>query len=245
MKRLIVGISGASGAIYGVRLLQILRDVDSVETHLVMSQAARQTLALETHFSLREVQALADVTHDARDIAASISSGSYPTAGMVILPCSIKTLSGIVHSYTDGLLTRAADVILKERRPLVLCVRETPLHIGHLRLMTQAAEIGAVIMPPVPAFYHLPQTLDDVINQTVNRYWISLTSPFRTIFLFAGRAHSVVCLACIIVPVALFQGNFVTAIISSTFNSLKAAETLRFNRHTCYLQHQDNIATFY
>lgn len=123
MKRLIVGISGASGAIYGVRLLQILRDVDSVETHLVMSQAARQTLALETDFSLREVQALADVTHDARDIAASISSGSYPTAGMVILPCSIKTLSGIVHSYTDGLLTRAADVILKERRPLVLCAR--------------------------------------------------------------------------------------------------------------------------
>lgn len=191
------------------------------------------------------MQALADVTHDARDIAASISSGSYPTAGMVILPCSIKTLSGIVHSYTDGLLTRAADVILKERRPLVLCVRETPLHIGHLRLMTQAAEIGAVIMPPVPAFYHLPQTLDDIINQTVNRVLDQFDIPFRTIFLFAGRAHSVVCLACIIVPVALFQGNFVTAIISSTFNSLKAAETLRFNRHTCYLQHQDNIATFY
>lgn len=188
MKRLIVGISGASGAIYGVRLLQILRDVDSVETHLVMSQAARQTLALETDFSLREVQALADVTHDARDIAASISSGSYPTAGMVILPCSIKTLSGIVHSYTDGLLTRAADVILKERRPLVLCVRETPLHIGHLRLMTQAAEIGAVIMPPVPAFYHLPQTLDDVINQTVNRVLDQFDIPFRTIFCsLAGR----------------------------------------------------------
>lgn len=169
MKRLIVGISGASGAIYGVRLLQVLRDVADVETHLVMSQAARQTLALETDFSLREVQAFADVTHDARDIAASISSGSFQTAGMVILPCSIKTLSGIVHSYTDGLLTRAADVVLKERRPLVLCVRETPLHLGHLRLMTQAAEIGAVIMPPVPAFYHRPQTLDDVINQTVNR----------------------------------------------------------------------------
>ncbi|WET42007.1 flavin prenyltransferase UbiX [Citrobacter enshiensis] len=169
MKRLIIGISGASGAIYGVRLLQVLRDVADVETHLVMSQAARQTLALETDFSLREVQAFADVTHDARDIAASISSGSFQTAGMVILPCSIKTLSGIVHSYTDGLLTRAADVVLKERRPLVLCVRETPLHLGHLRLMTQAAEIGAVIMPPVPAFYHRPQTLDDVINQTVNR----------------------------------------------------------------------------
>ena len=169
MKRLIVGISGASGAIYGVRLLQVLRDVTDIETHLVMSQAARQTLSLETDFSLREVQALADVTHDARDIAASISSGSFQTLGMVILPCSIKTLSGIVHSYTDGLLTRAADVVLKERRPLVLCVRETPLHLGHLRLMTQAAEIGAVIMPPVPAFYHRPQSLDDAINQTVNR----------------------------------------------------------------------------
>ncbi|MNZ43509.1 3-octaprenyl-4-hydroxybenzoate carboxy-lyase partner protein [compost metagenome] len=169
MKRLIVGISGASGAIYGVRLLQVLRDVAEVETHLVMSQAARQTLTLETDFSLRDVQALANVVHDARDIAASISSGSYKTAGMVILPCSIKTLSGIVNSYTDTLVTRAADVVLKERRPLVLCVRETPLHLGHLRLMTQAAELGAVIMPPVPAFYHRPQSLDDVINQTVNR----------------------------------------------------------------------------
>ena len=169
MKRLIVGISGASGAIYGVRLLQVLRDVAGVETHLVMSQAARQTLSLETDLSLRDVQALSDVVHDARDIAASISSGSFKTAGMVILPCSIKTLSGIVNSYTDTLVTRAADVVLKERRPLVLCVRETPLHLGHLRLMTQAAELGAVIMPPVPAFYHRPQSLDDVINQTVNR----------------------------------------------------------------------------
>lgn len=169
MKRLIIGISGASGAIYGVRMLEVLQSVPDVETHLVMSLAARQTLSLETDLSLREVQALADVVHDARDIAASISSGSFKTAGMAILPCSIKTLSGIVNSYTDGLLTRAADVVLKERRPLVLCVRETPLHLGHLRLMTQAAEIGAVIMPPVPAFYHRPQTLDDVINQTVNR----------------------------------------------------------------------------
>ena len=169
MKRLIVGLSGASGAIYGVRLLQVLRNVADVETHLVMSQAARQTLSLETDLSLRDVQALADVVHDARDIAASISSGSFKTAGMVILPCSIKTLSGIVNRYTDTLVTRAADVVLKERRPLVLCVRETPLHLGHLRLMTQAAELGAVIMPPVPAFYHRPQTLDDIINQTVNR----------------------------------------------------------------------------
>ncbi len=169
MKRLIVGISGASGAIYGVRLLQILRDVADIETHLVMSPAARQTLSLETDFSLRDVQAMADVVHDARDIAANISSGSFKTAGMVVLPCSIKTLSGIVHSYTDGLLTRAADVVLKERRPLVLCVRETPLHLGHLRLMTQAAELGAVIMPAVPAVYPAPKSLDDIINQTVNR----------------------------------------------------------------------------
>ena len=169
MKRLIIGISGASGAIYGVRMLQVLRDVPDIETHLILSQAARQTLAMETDYSVREVQALADVVHDARDIAASISSGSFKTAGMVILPCSMKTLSGIVHSYTDGLLTRAADVVLKERRPLVLCVRETPLHLGHLRLLVQAAELGAVIMPPVPAFYHRPQSLDDVINQTVNR----------------------------------------------------------------------------
>ncbi|MDI6426932.1 UbiX family flavin prenyltransferase [Cronobacter dublinensis] len=169
MKKIIVGISGASGAIYGIRLLQTLQAVPEVETHLIMSQAARQTLALETDMTVRDVQALADVNHDARDIAASVSSGSFKTDGMIILPCSIKTLSGIVNSYTDGLLTRAADVVLKERRRLVLCVRETPLHLGHLRLMTQAAELGAVIMPPMPAFYHRPKTLDDVINQTVNR----------------------------------------------------------------------------
>lgn len=126
MKRLIIGISGASGAIYGVRLLQVLQHVEGVETHLIISNAARQTLALETNYSVKEVQAFADVVHDFRDIAACISSGSFKTDGMVILPCSIKTLSGIVHSYTDGLLTRAADVILKERRRLVLCVRETP-----------------------------------------------------------------------------------------------------------------------
>lgn len=169
MKRLIVGLSGASGAIYGVRLLQILQPLADVETHLIISASARQTLALETDFSLREVQALADQVHDVRDIAASISSGSFKTLGMVILPCSMKTLSGIVNSYTDGLLTRSADVVLKEQRKLVLGVRETPLHLGHLRLMTQAIEMGAVIMPPVPAFYHRPVTLDDVINQTVNR----------------------------------------------------------------------------
>lgn len=169
MKRLIIGISGASGVIYGVRMLQVLQQVAEVETHLVISNAARQTLALETDYALREVQALADVVHDVRDIAASISSGSFKTAGMVILPCSMKTLSGIVHSYSDGLLTRAADVVLKERRQLVLCVRETPLHLGHLRMMTTAAELGAVIMPLVPAFYHRPVQVMDIVDQTVNR----------------------------------------------------------------------------
>ncbi|KMJ45054.1 UbiX family flavin prenyltransferase [Xenorhabdus khoisanae] len=169
MKKLIVGLTGASGAIYGVRLLQVLQPVEGIETHLVISQSARQTLALETDYTLRDVQALADVVHDNRDIAASISSGSFKTLGMVILPCSIKTLSGIVHSYTEGLITRAADVVLKEGRKLVLGVRETPLHLGHLRLMTQAAEIGAVIMPPVPAFYHRPEHIQDIIDQTVNR----------------------------------------------------------------------------
>lgn len=169
MKRLIIGLSGASGVIYGVRMLQVLQNVAEVETHLVMSQAARHTLALESDYSVRDVQALADVVHDVRDIAASISSGSYKTAGMAILPCSMKTLSGIVHSYSDSLLTRAADVVLKEQRKLVLCVRETPLHIGHLRMMTTAAELGAVIMPPVPAFYHRPQTIGELVDQTVNR----------------------------------------------------------------------------
>ncbi|WP_213989815.1 UbiX family flavin prenyltransferase [Sodalis sp. dw_96] len=169
MKRLIVGLTGASGAIYGVRLLQVLKSVEGVETHLVLSNAARQTLALETDYSVRDLQALADEVHDSRDIAANISSGSFKTAGMAVLPCSMKTLSAIVNSYTDGLLSRAADVVLKERRTLVLCVRETPLHVGHLRLMTAAAEMGAVIMPPVPAFYHRPSTLQDIIDQTVNR----------------------------------------------------------------------------
>lgn len=169
MKRLIVGISGASGAIYAIRLLEVLRSVPEVETHLIISQAAKQTIALETAFSLREVQTLADVVHDNRDIAATLSSGSFCTFGMVIVPCSIKTLSGVVNSYADDLLVRAADVILKEQRKLVLCVRETPLHLGHLQLMTRAAELGAVIMPPVPAYYHQPKSVDDIINQTVNR----------------------------------------------------------------------------
>ncbi len=169
MKKLIIGLTGASGAIYGVRLLEALKPVKNVETHLVMSAAARQTLSLETRYTVKEVQQLADHNYDSRDIAAAISSGSFRTAGMVIMPCTMKTLSGIVHSYTDTLVTRAADVVLKEGKKLVLGVRETPLHLGHLRLLVQAAEMGAVIMPPMPAFYHQPQTILDIVDQTVNR----------------------------------------------------------------------------
>jgi 4-hydroxy-3-polyprenylbenzoate decarboxylase len=168
-KRLTIGISGASGVIYGIRLLEILREVPDVETHLVMSNAANQTILLETDHSVKDVEALADELYRFTDIAASISSGSFKTAGMIIIPCTMKTLSGIAMSFSDNLLLRAADVTLKDRRPLILVIRETPLHLGHLRLMTQIAEIGGIIVPPVPAFYHRPQTIDDIINQTVNR----------------------------------------------------------------------------
>ncbi|HII3708949.1 TPA: UbiX family flavin prenyltransferase [Pasteurella multocida] len=168
-KRFIIGISGASGAIYAIRLLEVLKPLDHIETHLIISNAAKQTIAAETDYSIQAVKALADVNYDVRDIGAAISSGSYRTLGMIILPCSIKTLSGISHSYTDDLITRAADVCLKERKPLVLCVRETPLHLGHLRLMTQAAEIGAQITPLMPAFYHHPKTVQDIVDQSVNR----------------------------------------------------------------------------
>ena len=167
--RLIVAISGASGAIYPIRLLQILKQQTEIETHLIISNAARQTIALETDYSIQQVRELTSVNYDIRDIGAAISSGSYRTLGMIILPCSIKTLSAVANCYSDDLISRAADVCLKERKPLHLCVRETPLHLGHLRLMTQAAEIGAQITPLMPAFYHKPQNLDDLINQSINR----------------------------------------------------------------------------
>ncbi|VFP78609.1 Flavin prenyltransferase UbiX [Candidatus Erwinia haradaeae] len=169
MKRLIVGISGASGVIYGIRTLQVLQHIDEIETHLIMSEAANRTLLLESDYSVSDVHAMADEVHDVHNIAASVSSGSFKTIGMVILPCSIKTLSAIVHSYHDGLMIRSADVVLKEKRRLVLCVRETPLHIGHLRLMITASEIGAVIMPPIVSFYHRPHNIMSIIDQTVNR----------------------------------------------------------------------------
>lgn len=169
MKRIIIGMSGASGAIYGIRLLQVLQGVEEVETHLVLTPAARRTLTLETDFSPEQVEQLADKVYRSADIAASISSGSFRATAMIVAPCSMKTVSGIATSYSDNLLLRAADVILKERRTLLLLVRETPLHLGHLRLLAQVAEMGAIVMPPMPAFYHRPATLEDIVDQTVNR----------------------------------------------------------------------------
>jgi 4-hydroxy-3-polyprenylbenzoate decarboxylase len=167
-RRLIIGISGASGIIYGVRMLQILKDSD-IETHLVMSRSAEMTLAYETDLKHRDIRKLASVAHPIGDIGASISSGSFPTMGMVIAPCSIKTMSEIAAGVTSTLLTRAADVVLKEKRRLVLAVRETPLHGGHLRTMTALFDMGAIIAPVVPAFYNRPQTIDDIVNHTVGR----------------------------------------------------------------------------
>lgn len=168
-KRLIVGISGASGAIYGIRLLQVLREVGEIETHLVVSSAAKLTISLETDYTLEAVEALADRVYRPGDIAAPISSGSFKTMGMVVAPCSMKTVSGIANSYTDNLLLRAADVVLKDRRRLVLVPRETPLHLGHLRLLTQVTEMGGIVMPPTPAFYHRPQKIEEIVDQTINR----------------------------------------------------------------------------
>jgi flavin prenyltransferase len=169
LKRIIVAISGASGAIFGIRALQAMKDVPEIETHLVLSPSATRTILEETAWTVEKVEALAHVRHVHKDIGASIASGSFRTAGMLVAPCSIKTLSGIVHSYNDNLLTRAADVCLKERRTLVLMVRETPLHLGHLEMMAHAARYGAVILPPVPAFYNHPQTLDDIVNHSVGK----------------------------------------------------------------------------
>ncbi|MFO7678417.1 MAG: UbiX family flavin prenyltransferase [Chloroflexota bacterium] len=169
MKKLIIGISGASGVIYGIRLLEILQGVADVETHLVMSNAGAITVGLETNYAPADVLALADVSYKFGDIAAAISSGSFKTHGMIVAPCSMKTLAGIANSFSDNLLLRAADVVLKDRRRLILAARETPLHLGHLRLMTQVTEMGAIVAPPMPAYYHKPQSINDIINQTVNR----------------------------------------------------------------------------
>jgi len=167
-RRVVVGITGASGAIYGVRILEALRAM-KVERHLIVSRAAHITLHQETALSLTAVEALGTCVHAPGDLAAPIASGSFRTHGMVIAPCSIKTLSAVANSYSGNLLVRAADVVLKEGRPLILAVRETPLHLGHLRLMVRAAELGAVIFPPIPSFYARPLTVDSLVNQTVGR----------------------------------------------------------------------------
>lgn len=167
-KRIVVGISGATGVIYGIRLLEALR-MSEVETHLVLTDPGRRNIELETDLEVRDVMSLATQVHDIGNIAASIASGSFLTDGMAVCPCSMKTLSGIVHSYNENLLNRSADVTLKERRRLVLLPRETPLHKGHLELMTRAADLGATIMPPMVAFYHRPETVQEIIDQTVGK----------------------------------------------------------------------------
>ena len=167
--RLIVGMSGASGVIYGVRLLEVLKTESNVETHLVMSDSARMNINLETDWSAKDVLALADHVYSNRDIAASIASGSFGTDGMIVAPCAIKTLSAITNSYADSLIVRAADVVLKECRRLVLVPRETPLHTGHCELLYRASQLGAIIAPPMPAHYIKPQSVDDLINHHVGR----------------------------------------------------------------------------
>lgn len=167
--QLIIGMSGASGVIYGIRLLEVLQGVADVETHLVMSESAKLNIGIETDWKAADVKALADHVHSNKDIAANIASGSFQTAGMIVAPCAIKTLSAIANSYADSLIVRAADVVLKERRRLVLVPRETPLHTGHCELLLKASQIGAIISPPMPALYTKPQTIDDLINHHVGR----------------------------------------------------------------------------
>lgn len=184
--RLVVGISGSTGSIYGIRLLQVLRDVPNMETHLILSAPAKRTIVEETDFSVKAVEGLATHVYDNRDIGAAPASGSFKTAGMVILPCSIKTAAALATSTGDSLLCRAGDVTLKEGRPLIVAVREAPLHLGHLRQLAALAEIGAVIFPPVPAFYHRPKTLDDIVNHTVGRVLERLNIPQDLVREWAG-----------------------------------------------------------
>lgn len=167
--RIVIGINGATGVIYGIRLLEVLSGIQAVETHLIISPAGEKTIELETAFGANDVKAMANRCYPIDDIAAGIASGSFQHDGMIVAPCSMKTLSALATSYADNLLTRAADVTLKERRRLVLLVRETPLHLGHLRNMVSVTEMGAIVMPPVPAFYHGPQTIQDIVDHTVGK----------------------------------------------------------------------------
>jgi 4-hydroxy-3-polyprenylbenzoate decarboxylase len=177
MTRLVVGITGASGSIYGIRLLEVLRATTDIELHLVISAAGKRTLVEETDYGVADVEALAHHRYDVKDIGATLASGSFRTAGMVIAPCSMKTAAAIAHCYSDGLVARAADVTLKEGRTLILVVRETPLHLGHLRVLTALAEMGAVVLPPMPAFYNRPKDVDDIVNHTVARVLDRLSLP--------------------------------------------------------------------
>jgi 4-hydroxy-3-polyprenylbenzoate decarboxylase len=191
MQRLVIGITGASGVILGIRLLQVVREARLAETHLVLSTAAKATISQETDWKVSDVEALADVTYDARDVGAALASGSFRTAGMAIVPCSVKTLSAVANSYSADLVARAADVTLKEGRPLILVFRETPLHLGHIKLMERAAEIGAVILPPVPAFYARPQTIDQVVDNTVGRILLRLGIDNELYLRWAGMKSNV------------------------------------------------------
>lgn len=186
MKRIVVGLSGASGAIYGIRFLDLLRALPDVETHLVVSDAAKRTIVEETDWAVKDVEALATRRYDNKDIGAAIASGSFKTDGMVIVPCSVKAAASVAHCLADNLLTRAADVILKEGRPLILVVRETPLHLGHLRVLTALAEMGAVILPPMPAFYNRPKQIEDLVDHTLARVLERLGLPQQLVTEWQG-----------------------------------------------------------
>ncbi len=187
-RRIVVGISGASGAIYGVRLLRLLRELE-VESHLVVSRSAQVTLAQETQMKLADLQALADVSYPNTDIGAAISSGSFRVDGMIVAPCSIKTLSEVATGCTSSLLSRAADVMLKERRRLVLMVRETPLHVGHIRSLAAVTDAGAIVYPPVPAFYAMPETLEQMVDHTLGRVLDLFDIESRTVRRWSGTAN--------------------------------------------------------
>jgi flavin prenyltransferase len=190
-RRIVVGITGATGAVYGIRLLEVLRETADVETHLVISGPGKRTIQEETSYSLRQVQALADAVYEDGDIGASLASGSFRTEGMVIAPCSIKTASALAHCYGSTLVARAGDVTIKEGRPLIVLVRETPLHAGHLRVLLALAEMGAVVMPPLPAFYLRPTTLAEIIDHTVARVLDRLDIPQRLVPEWTGGARGV------------------------------------------------------
>ena len=187
MNRIVVGLSGASGAIYGVRLLETLSSIEGIETHLILSRAARIIIEHETSLKPQAVEDLADVVHSPENLAACVSSGSFKTQGMIVAPCSMKSLSMIANSINDNLLVRAADVTLKERRRLVLIVRENPLHLGHLRHMTAVTEMGGIILPPVPSFYHKPKTIDDIINQTIGKVLDQFDIPHQLFSRWMGE----------------------------------------------------------